>query len=193
MIRPTENVTSLLDQSRIKGTLMVSKDEIANVATKEAAACLRYGVEKIEHCLGQLDDKQVWWRPHEEMNAIGNLLLHLAGNLGQWIVAGVGDSQDTRDRPSEFAERRNLPKEDLFHRLLDVVENSCTALTGISADELLTTKRIQGAEVSKMHAMMHSVTHFQGHVQEIISLTRQQLGQRYRFHWTPKTTEEGAA
>jgi hypothetical protein len=47
-------------------------------------------------------------------------------------------------------------------------------------------------EVSSMHAMMHAVTHFQGHVQEIIGLTRQQLGKRYQFQWTPKTIEEGA-
>ncbi len=172
---------------------MASKDEIANEATKEAVACLRYGVKKIEHCLAQLDDKQFWWRPHEEMNAIGNLLLHLAGNLGQWIIAGIGDSEDTRDRPREFAERRSISKHDVLKRLLDVVEESCTTLTGISADELLAMKRIQGAEVSKMHAMMHSTTHFQGHVQEIIGLTRQQLGKRYRFQWTPKTTEEGSA
>ena len=171
---------------------MASKDEIGNEVTKQAVACLRYGVEKIEHCLAQLDDKQVWWRPHEEMNAIGNLLLHLAGNLGQWIIAGIGDSEDTRDRPSEFAKRQHLHKDDVLKRLLDVVEESCTALTGISADELLTMKRIQGAEVSKMQAMMHSITHFQGHVQEIIGLTRQQLGKRYQFQWTPKTIEEGA-
>ena len=172
--------------------MMASKDEIAGEVTKEAVACLRYGWGKIEHCLAQLDDQQVWWRPQEEMNAIGNLLLHLAGNLGQWIVAGVGDSEDTRDRPAEFAERRNLPKHNLLKRLLDVVEQSCTTLTGISADELLAMKRIQGMEVSKMHAMMHAITHFQGHVQEIIGLTRQQLGTAYRFHWTPKTAEEAA-
>ena len=170
---------------------MASQDEIANAVTTEAVTCLRYGLEKIEHCLAQLTNEQVWWRPDDEMNAIGNLLLHLAGNLGQWIVAGIGDSEDTRDRPSEFAERE-IPKDDVLKRLLDVVEGSCTTLTSISADELLAKKRIQGTGVSKMNAMMHSVTHFQGHVQEIIGLTRQQLGKRYRFQWTPKTIEEGA-
>jgi len=173
---------------------MASQDEIANAVTKEAVTCLRYGVGKIEHCLAQLNDElnneQVWWRPDEEMNAIGNLLLHLAGNLGQWIIAGIGDSEDTRDSPSEFSKRRNIPKDDALKCLLDVVEGSCTTLTGISADELLAMKRIQGADVSKMNAMMHSVTHFQGHVQEIIGLTRQQLGKRYRFQWTPSVDAE---
>ena len=171
---------------------MTSKEEIANKVAEEASSCLRDGVTKIEHCLAQLDDHQVWWRPHEEMNAIGNLLLHLAGNLGQWIVAGIGDSEDTRDRPREFSERRIIPKSNVLQRLLNVVEESCDTLTHTSSDDLLKMKRIQGKEVSKMHAMMHSVTHFQGHVQEIICLTRQQLGEQYQFQWKPKSTEEGA-
>lgn len=104
----------------------------------------------------------------------------------------IGGSEDTRDRPSEFVEQQRLPKGELLNRLLVVVEGSCTTLTSVAADELLVVRRIQGMEVSSMHAMMHAVTHFQGHVQEIIGLTRQQLGKRYQFQWTPKTIEEGA-
>lgn len=171
---------------------MASMDEIGKAATAEAVTCLRYGVEKIEHCLRQLDDDQIWWRPNEEMNSIGNLLLHLAGNLGQWIVAGIGDREDTRDRPSEFSERRKISKDDVLKGLFDAVDKSCATLAAVSADELLAMNRIQGSDVSKMNAMMHAVTHFQGHVQEIIGLSRQQLGTGYQFHWTPQTTEEGA-
>ncbi|HIF32865.1 MAG TPA: DUF1572 domain-containing protein [Planctomycetaceae bacterium] len=172
--------------------LMTSTDEIGKAVTAEAVTCLRYGVEKIEHCLGQLDDDQIWWRPNEEMNAIGNLLLHLAGNLGQWIVAGIGDTEYKRDRPAEFSERRKRSKDEVLKTLLDAVEKSCATLTAVSADELLAVNRIQGSDVSKMNAMMHSVTHFQGHVQEIIGLTRQTLGIEYRLQWTPQTAEEGA-
>ena len=62
-----------------------------------------------------------------------------------------------------------------------------------TADELISFKRIQGHEVTKMHALMNSVSHFQGHVQEIICLTRQQLGSQYRFEWSPQTNEEEAS
>ena len=172
---------------------MKSNDEIANELAGEAAESLRSGLTKIKHCLKQLDDAQIWWRPNEEMNAIGNLLLHLAGNLGQWIVAGIGDSEDTRDRPREFSERRQIPQGEVLQRLVSVVEESCRTLAHLPAEGLLDKKRIQGTEVTKMHAMIHSVTHFQGHVQEIISLTRQQLGDRYQFQWKPTTNEEGAA
>jgi hypothetical protein len=62
------------------------------------------------------------------MNAIGNLMLHLHGNIGQWLVAGLGGIHDVRDRPSEFAERGPIAKEDLLHRLEQVVAHAQDAM-----------------------------------------------------------------
>lgn len=158
----------------------------------ESEACLRYGMVKIEHCVTQLDSTQIWWRPRDEMNSIGNLILHLAGNLRQWIVSGIGDQLDNRDRPAEFNERSNIPSVELLQHLSSAVEASCAVLQDSTADGLLVTKRIQGSNVTKLHALFNSVTHFQGHVQEIIGMTRQQLGDAYQYHWKPATAEEGA-
>ena len=57
---------------------------------------------KIGGALAALSDEQVWWRPNEASNSAGNLLLHLAGNMRQWVVAGVGGEPDRRDRPREL-------------------------------------------------------------------------------------------
>ena len=171
---------------------MTNDKMISREVVHEAMACLQHGCEKIEHCLNQLDEQQVWWRPQDDMNSIGNLMLHLAGNLRQWIVAGVGDAPDTRERQSEFDERGPIPKAQLWERLTDVVQQATTALRAATPEAILSVKRVQGYDVTKLQAMLHSVTHFQGHVQEIICLTRQQLGSRYQMHWTPQTKEEGA-
>ena len=166
--------------------------DVARAATMEASVCLDYGINKIRHCLNQLDGVQVWWRPQPDMNSIGNLLLHLAGNLRQWIVSGVGDLEDTRKRQNEFDERNELPKEQLLQQLVDVLDTAKRTLDDVTAESLLQKKVIQGHDVTKMGAVWHSVTHFQGHVQEIIGMTRQQLGDRYVFEWSPSTKEEGA-
>ncbi len=81
-------------------------DELAEELTK-ALGCIR-------HCLDQLNDDQVWWRPSEAMNSIGNLLLHLTGNVRQWVVSGLGAAADARNRPAEFAERERIPKAELL-------------------------------------------------------------------------------
>src|SRR5262245_25661164 len=69
---------------------------------------------KIAEAIDALDDEQVWRRPNESSNSIGNLLLHLSGNVRQWIISGVGGAEDTRDRASEFAARGTAPKGELI-------------------------------------------------------------------------------
>src|SRR5687767_6147653 len=80
---------------------------------KRLAACL----DRIRHCLAQLDDAQVWWRPFAGHNSIANMVLHLCGNLRQWIVAGAGGAPDVRNRPQEFLEHGPIRKDELLGRL----------------------------------------------------------------------------
>jgi len=147
---------------------------------------------KIEHCLDQLSEEQVWWRPREEMNSIGSLLLHLSGNVKQWVVCGLGTAEDNRNRPAEFSQRGSISKADLLTQLAHVVDEAKSVLAQRTADEMLAGRRIQGFEVTGWEALFDSIPHFKGHTQEIISLTRQQLGDAYRVHWQPQTPEEGA-
>ena len=60
----------------------------------------------IERSVAPLTDAQVWWRPNEASNSIGNLILHLSGNVRQWIVGGVGRQPNERNRQLEFDERK---------------------------------------------------------------------------------------
>lgn len=72
---------------------------------------------KIERCLELLSDEQIWWRANPQSNSIGNLLLHLSGNVRQWIVSGIGGVIDARDRDAEFAARAIIPRDELLARL----------------------------------------------------------------------------
>jgi hypothetical protein len=148
--------------------------------------------ERIKHCVGQLDDSQVWWRAHDSMNSVGNVLLHLCGNLRQWVVSGVGGEPDTRDRPAEFAERGPIPRDELLRRLKAVVDEADAALAALDESRLLEPRRIQGFDETVLSAVWDSLTHLSGHTQEVVYVTRLQLGDRYRFAWTPSTPEQGA-
>lgn len=147
--------------------------------------------DRIGHCVGQLDEGQVWWRPQKSMNSIANLLLHLRGNLRQWIVSGVGGMPGVRDRPGEFSERGAIPKDELLGRFRAVVAEVDGVLANLDDGRLLEPRRIQGFDETVLSATWHSLEHLGGHAQEIIHLTRLQLGDRYRFAWTPSTPEQG--
>jgi len=167
-------------------------NDLAQAMGREAAVRLREGRDKIEHCLAQLTDEQVWQRPREEMNSIANLILHLIGNVHQWIVSGLGGAADVRNRPAEFVARDLLPKDELLRRLDEVVRQAADVLSRVTEDDLLAARRIQGFDVTGVAAIFDSIPHFTGHAQEIIHMTRMLLGERYRYKWVPQTKEQGA-
>jgi hypothetical protein len=156
-------------------------------ARNRLAACQA----RIKHCFDQLDDAQLWWRPQESLNSIANLVLHLCGNLRQWIVAGVGGAADVRNRPLEFAERRPIPKQELIGRFNAVVAEADAVLSRVSASQILEPRRIQGFDETVLSAIFDCLTHLNGHTQEIVCITRLQLGDAYRFAWVPATPEQG--
>ncbi|HLJ97156.1 MAG TPA: DUF1572 family protein [Gemmataceae bacterium] len=170
----------------------MTADELAAAVGTEAAKELTNALARIKHCLSQLSDEQVWWRGSSEQNSIGNLILHLCGNVRQWIIAGLGGKADDRNRPAEFSERGPIPKAELLPRLDEVVEEAKGVLSRLTAQRLLEGRRIQGFDVTGLGAIFDSVPHFRGHTQEIVHRTRSQLGARYRFAWTPDTHEAGA-
>ena len=167
-------------------------DQVTRAAVQEASDCLDACVSRIEHATRQLDDAQIWYRHDEAMNSIGNLLLHLCGNLRQWIICGIGGVVDQRDRPAEFTQRVAIPREDLLRGLRATVDEAKEVLAQAETTSMLQPRRVQGFDVTGWGAVFSSVPHFQGHTQEIVAMTRMQLGKAYQFHWQPTTAQEGA-
>jgi len=166
-------------------------DDVMTGFLAESRRNLMAAHARIEHCLGQLSEEQVWQRPRPEMNAMGNLLLHLSGNVGQWIIAAIENVPSTRDRPSEFAQREPIAVGVLRRKLRETVERAAELIGSIKGEkELLAARRIQGNDTTVLTAIYHSVAHFEGHAQEIIAMTRGMLGERYRFMWVPKSAEQ---
>src|SRR3981081_1363116 len=101
---------------------------------------------KIERSLELLTDEQIWWRANPQSNSIGNLLLHLSGNVRQWIVCGLGGAADERDRDSEFAERHLIPRDELLKKLREALGEADATLAAFDPNRLLDVFRIQGLE-----------------------------------------------
>ncbi len=167
-----------------------SADKISHEFVQESVHLLRQSTHKIDHCLNQLDSAQIWWRPGEGLNSIGNLILHLCGNLSQWAVSGIAQSKDDRQRALEFSTEVHFSVKDLQAKLQQTVDEACQTMESLSAEVLLENRVIQGFSVSVLGAISHTVPHFVGHTHQIIYITRLQKGAQYQFDWSPDSRQQ---
>lgn len=140
---------------------------------------------KIRHCLAQLSENQIWWRPEPAMNSVGNQVLHMAGNLTQWGIVSLSGEKDERDRQREFSASCSLSRSELIRQLAESTSQAKQLWGQLEPERLTKLMIIQGFEVSIMQAIMHTSSHFVGHTHQVILLTRLQLGSDYKFQWTP--------
>jgi len=165
-------------------------ENLAQVYVAESQFWLDTNVGRIKHCLNQLNDDQVWWRPQESMNSIANLVLHICGNISHRILTTAGGEPDTRDRPSEFTERGPIPKDELIRRLDEVAGMAKQVVGGLNVEQLIEPRRYRGLnwefDGTILSTVLRSLQHLSGHVQEIVFITRLQLGDDYEFQMTPQ-------
>jgi uncharacterized damage-inducible protein DinB len=144
-------------------------------------------VPKIEKCLDHLSDADIWWRPNEASNSIGNLVLHLCGNVTMWIIGGVGALSFERHRQREFDERRQITAAELRSRLRLVVQQADEVMSAVGGTDLLTRRQIQDYDVTVLEAIYHVVEHFSMHTGQIIMLSKARVEADLKL-WEPPAT-----
>jgi uncharacterized damage-inducible protein DinB len=137
---------------------------------------------RIESCVDKLQTEQIWSRNSDNVNAIGNLMLHLSGNVRQWILHGVGGQPDVRQRDTEFAARGGMQPAELKQRLRTAVEEAAVVLRGLPHGRLEERVTIQKYNVTVLEAILHVVEHFAGHSGQIIFLTKFHTGEDLGFY-----------
>jgi uncharacterized damage-inducible protein DinB len=145
----------------------------------------------IAKCLQQLTEEEIWWRPNAASNSAGNLVLHLCGNVRQWIISNLGENPDVRDRDSEFAERGTVPREVLTARLKSTVQEACRVLGRLPEERLSRKYVIQGLHVTGLEAIAHVVEHFAYHTGQIVYITKLKRGRDLKFTRLPVIKKEG--
>jgi uncharacterized damage-inducible protein DinB len=143
---------------------------------------LRQLASRIEFCLEKLGEDQIWARGGEHENAIGNLTLHLTGNVRQWIVSTLGNSPFDRDRDSEFAAREGVAATELSTNLRNTVEQATLVISGLNTAQLTRMYEVQNYQVSGVEAVYHVVEHFAEHTGQIIFATKRLTGEDLGFY-----------
>jgi uncharacterized damage-inducible protein DinB len=155
------------------GKRVASEAKLADLSLRQWRSRFekRY-LPRIVACLEQLSDEEIWWRPNEASNSIGNLVLHTCGNMRQWIISGLGGVPDLRERDKEFAECGRLAREALLEKLQQTVKEACKVLARVNAGDLTKRRRIQQFDVTGYEAAAHVIEHVAYHTGQIIYITK---------------------
>ena len=137
---------------------------------------------RILECLEKLTDEQIWWRPNESSNSIGNLVLHLCGNVRQWIGTGLGNLPDTRKRQTEFDERRQIERDVLVSELVSTMTMAKSVISNLPEKELLTSRPVQTFNETGMSILIHVTEHFSYHTGQIAYITKLLSGKSLSFY-----------
>lgn len=156
-----------------------------------AASHLRENLDKIRLATSGLGDDDLWFRPAPGTNSIGNLMLHLVGNLSLWLLAGVGGKQVHRDRAGEFAADRTAGRDELLARLTATVEEATTLLDALDDDATRRRVRIQRYDTDVLTAVVHATEHTSYHTGQIVWIAKQALARRGRsLEFYPRHAKE---
>ncbi len=152
-------------------------------------AFLKFSADKLEQlrgrihdCVGRLDNERIWMRHGDQDNSIGNLVLHLSGNVRQWIGCGVAGNPDIRDRDSEFAARGGLDTAALLSKLDESVDAAIKTINTLPPSRLLDPITVQDYPVNVLEAIYHVVEHFAQHTAQIIFATKLLTGEDLGYY-----------
>jgi uncharacterized damage-inducible protein DinB len=137
---------------------------------------------KLRHCINALPAAALWARPNDSSNSAGNLLVHLAGNVTEWILGGVGGQSVERHRAAEFKQRSGADGPTLLANLEEVLRHADSVLAGLVTEDLERSIVIQGRETTVLGAVYHVVEHFAMHTGQIILLTKLYAPGKIRFY-----------
>jgi uncharacterized damage-inducible protein DinB len=128
--------------------------------------------DQIRACLDALSEEDLWWRPNEGANSVGNLVLHLCGSSRHFIGRGVGGSDYRRDRPGEFSERGPVPRAELRRILDETVEETARVLDGLAPERLREATDRAGDQQTMQYLISRTSHHWAVHAGQIVYATK---------------------
>lgn len=148
---------------------------MANI-TKEFISQSIYRIEinlpRIEKCLNELSEEEIWKKPNSSSNSIGNLILHLCGNITQYIISGLAGKPDNRNRGSEFAAKEGFTKSQLLEKITLVINESVSVIKNITEEDLIKSRSVQGYNLSGIAIIVHVTEHLSYHTGQITFWTK---------------------
>ena len=157
-------------------------EKIFHEFKEQAAFRLNENTPRIQKCLDLLTEEEVWIKPNKVTNSVGNLILHLCGNIRQYMISSLGQQNDERDRDAEFSTTGGLDKEQLYEKLSSTVNEAINTMNQLEPSKALVVKSVQGFDFTPIGIILHVVEHYSYHTGQIAWQTKILKGQDLGFY-----------
>jgi len=139
-------------------------------------------MQMIEVNMKKISENDLWKKPNGVSNSIGNLLLHLGGNIKQYAIASLGNEKDLRDRDKEFSIELGTNKEILSKEFYQIIGRAKEVINNVSSENLQKDHKVQGFTLTGIGIIMHVVEHLSYHTGQIVFWTKILKGQSLGFY-----------
>jgi len=162
----------LVELRSIIKRLKMNKLEITKEFINQSIEKLNENGPRIQICLDQLSEEEIWKSPNKSSNSVGNLILHLCGNITQYIISSLGKEEDERQRDKEFSLQSGYSKSELMMMLNSTVNKSIEVISDVTDEALLQVRSVQGFHHSGIGIIIHVVEHYSYHTGQIAFWTK---------------------
>lgn len=160
----------------------MDRSSLSNEFIEQAIFRLHENTPKIEKCLSLLAEEEIWKHPNPSSNSVGNLILHLCGNITQYITASLGGEEDHRNRDLEFSMKGGYTKTEILDKLKSTISQAVSVLKNLKDQDLIKIRSVQGFEYSGMASIIQVVEHYSYHTGQIAFWTKLLKDQDLEFY-----------
>lgn len=121
----------------------------------------------IKQSFYEISEEQLWQKPNASLNSIANLVLHLCGNITQYIISSLGENEDIRQRDAEFSASGGYTKTEILKKLEDTVDTAKRVIFDANPEQLVRLRSVQGFSFSGVGVIIHAIEHYSYHTGQI--------------------------
>jgi hypothetical protein len=147
-------------------------EEFAREFIAQSVDRINQNTPKIISCINELEEAEIWKRPNNASNSVGNLVLHLCGNITQYIISSIGEVVDVRERDKEFSVNGEYSRFELIDKLYSTIEKAITIIQNMEAGDLLRKRFVQGFQLSGIGNIIQVTEHYSYHTGQIVFWTK---------------------
>lgn len=129
-------------------------------------------LQRITTCVRMLSNEDLWRRPNDQVVSVGNLVLHLAGNIQQWIVSALGGAADDRVRDGEFQTTDRQSADELLARLSRTIHEAVAVIEALPDAAFTADHPVQAFREHGVGIIVHVIEHLSYHTGQIALHTK---------------------